>query len=694
MMRLFSFLMLACSMTVFSAMPSYAVEPPPPTLPCVVNGNYDGYRCGVDLDNSGFIDSCDELKICYRPDGGQCSGDAQAGYTCSNTGLIYTTAEQCQTLCGGSKDYMCPADTADPVCSGTAPYTKRSYMELDPADPETKSYTFALTSQPYTRTDLYALSTQYGGHAASKDWKDFMLQTFGAGPLFIGGGTLYSDGFFGSPDSYACGYNEPYNGSIWRPRDYCPGNNCTNYNVSPSGAVQKWERIEKKCSPTAFCQDIYYGGCLTDTIKQDIYIKESSSNRYITSKIYYTGWDSGSFYYNNASEFMDGGTWYGVELRCTASTNIAGYNVCTTFSHKIYKPSFSKVGTFTSNGECNQYLTHWDGPAGSVGSFYVYDTFTGNYIPPQFQGTICHNPGQNAGSYNNTQTVSDVTLTTQCVSPISVPTCGGDSVSMCNMYSQSVCGSSYTFSFGNSCSNTTVSPFLCGGQTNMNFNITSSITVDQTVEFRDIPGLNTGVTQWDFVKCKPCQNSSSGIVNDDPVPPGAPVLDESKVCTNFKMMGGAAKRCRPSSITTLLTNCCDLKGWFKSWCKNEERELKKRRQAGICTELGTYCSKKIRFLGICLEKKKSYCCFNSKLSRIINEQGRPQIGKSFGTPKKPDCKGFTPEEFSRLDFSSIDLSEYIADITTDTARSQNEILEGVQEWMTDQQNPTKGDKDH
>src|SRR3546814_19770346 len=68
------------------------------------------------------------------------------------------------------------------------------------------------------------------------------------------------------------------------------------------------------------------------------------------------------------------------------------------------------------------------------------------------------------------------------------------------------------------------------------------------------------------------------------------------------------------------------------------------------------------------------CCFNTKLGRIIQEQGRPQLkafnGNLWGTAKKPMCRGFTPEEFQALDFSKIDLSEYYADIE---ARAQSDI---------------------
>lgn len=671
---------------------SYAEDPP--SLPCMTNGSFDGLRCGIDLDGNGLVDNCDELKICYRPDGGQCTGDVTAGYTCARTSLKYSTAEQCQAMCGGSRDFMCPTDATDDVCNGNAPFTKRTYMEVTPGDPQTSTYTFALTKSPVTRTDLYAVSAQYGGHAASKAYKDHILQNYGSGPLFIEGGTLYSDGFFGSPDAYPCAYYESYNGSIWRPRNYCPGNSCSSYNVSPSGGAQSWERVDRTCSATSFCQDIYLGTCLPDTIRQDIYLQEASSQTYLTTRTYYTGPNSGSFWYNNATEANINNVWYGVELRCVASTTIDGYNVCTSFYHRIYSSSMSLTGTLGSNGQCDQSISHWAGPAQTVGSVYVHDTFTGSYSPPVLKGTLCHTPGSNPAVYNNTQTVAGQTVNTRCSSSSTVTSCDGTASSVCNTYTQTVCGMSYPFSFGNTCSAQTVSGLACGGQGSTTITVTASSSIDRPVEYRDIPGLISGVTQWDSVKCNPCQNSSTGVVTDDPDPPTGPVIDETKICTNFKMFGGAAKRCRPSSIMTLGTNCCDLKGWFKSWCKVEERELKKRRQAGSCAEIGTYCSKKLKFLGLCLERKRTYCCFNSRLSRIINEQGRPQIAKGFGTPKNPDCKGFTPEEFAQLDFSSIDLSEYIETIAPpDTSGAQNQILQGVQDWLIDQQNPSPGNRD-
>lgn len=85
-----------------------------------------------------------------------------------------------------------------------------------------------------------------------------------------------------------------------------------------------------------------------------------------------------------------------------------------------------------------------------------------------------------------------------------------------------------------------------------------------------------------------------------------------------------------------------------------------RKGQNLCQHVGTYCSSK--FLGACVESKEAYCCYNSRLARIVQQQGRAQLGRQWGTAEAPQCDGFTPEEFQRLDMSAMDLSEFIAEI--------------------------------
>jgi len=107
-------------------------------------------------------------------------------------------------------------------------------------------------------------------------------------------------------------------------------------------------------------------------------------------------------------------------------------------------------------------------------------------------------------------------------------------------------------------------------------------------------------------------------------------------------------------------------------CDEQDMETGMLKGSGMCHEVGEYCASSV--LGICIQKAKSQCCFNTKLGRIIQEQGRPQL-KDFnaigwGPVKHPDCRGLTAEEFQALDFSRMDLSEYYADVES---KAQSDI---------------------
>ena len=107
-------------------------------------------------------------------------------------------------------------------------------------------------------------------------------------------------------------------------------------------------------------------------------------------------------------------------------------------------------------------------------------------------------------------------------------------------------------------------------------------------------------------------------------------------------------------------DCCKKgKGWGVSLnlsdCNPKEILLSQNRSKNLCVYVGTYCAEKKA--GQCIRKKSSFCCFGSRLARIIHEQGRPQLGISWGDAKHPQCRGFTADEISRIDFSKLDLSE-------------------------------------
>jgi conjugal transfer mating pair stabilization protein TraN len=95
-------------------------------------------------------------------------------------------------------------------------------------------------------------------------------------------------------------------------------------------------------------------------------------------------------------------------------------------------------------------------------------------------------------------------------------------------------------------------------------------------------------------------------------------------------------------------------------CSSSEGRLSLMQGASLCHDIGEYCSKKI--LGICLEHTHTSCCFNSLLARLINEQGRLQIGRRWGNARSPQCVGFSVAELQRLNFSAMDFSAFYASL--------------------------------
>lgn len=137
---------------------------------------------------------------------------------------------------------------------------------------------------------------------------------------------------------------------------------------------------------------------------------------------------------------------------------------------------------------------------------------------------------------------------------------------------------------------------------------------------------------------------------------------DAKANSIFK---GESKACSRNCVN--FKDCCATgKGWGVSLglsnCGEEEKALAKFREEKKCVLVGTYCAEKA--LGICLRKKTSFCCFGSKLSRILHEQGRAQLGIGFGDAEHPQCRGFTIDELQRVKFDLLNLSELYEDLQT------------------------------
>ena len=102
---------------------------------------------------------------------------------------------------------------------------------------------------------------------------------------------------------------------------------------------------------------------------------------------------------------------------------------------------------------------------------------------------------------------------------------------------------------------------------------------------------------------------------------------------------------------------------YLSQCSQQEMSLSLLRGKGLCHDIGSYCSDSIPLIG-CVQTKEAFCCFDSKFALDVNVGGRPQIGKSWGSPSAPDCSGFSIAQISAINFGLINFSNAFGDIAS------------------------------
>lgn len=139
---------------------------------------------------------------------------------------------------------------------------------------------------------------------------------------------------------------------------------------------------------------------------------------------------------------------------------------------------------------------------------------------------------------------------------------------------------------------------------------------------------------------------------------------------------GESYKCTTASISTGGINCCprarienngsvskvSVKYGNKYICNLKEKDY----EMGVkvvkkhCIDLGRYCDK--RTLRVCIRYKRSHCCFDGTLARILQEQGKKQLGLGHGSRKRPNCRAFTPAELERIDWNQIDLTDFYDEV--------------------------------
>lgn len=111
-------------------------------------------------------------------------------------------------------------------------------------------------------------------------------------------------------------------------------------------------------------------------------------------------------------------------------------------------------------------------------------------------------------------------------------------------------------------------------------------------------------------------------------------------------------------------------------CPKDEKELAQKNGAGLCRHYSSTCNG-----FFCTSVTRSYCCFNSKLAKIINTAAVTQLGRAIS-----DCSGLTMDEFGRMDFAAIDMSEFTSEIMStatlpSTGAINTDVNNSVQEKL-------------
>jgi conjugal transfer mating pair stabilization protein TraN len=90
-------------------------------------------------------------------------------------------------------------------------------------------------------------------------------------------------------------------------------------------------------------------------------------------------------------------------------------------------------------------------------------------------------------------------------------------------------------------------------------------------------------------------------------------------------------------------------------CKPEEQLLSQHKGASLSVYVDTVCTSKV--LGACVQYTDEYCSFNSVLAKIINTQGKAQLGLNAA-----DCSGLSIQQVQSLDFTKIDFREFTTSV--------------------------------
>lgn len=154
--------------------------------------------------------------------------------------------------------------------------------------------------------------------------------------------------------------------------------------------------------------------------------------------------------------------------------------------------------------------------------------------------------------------------------------------------------------------------------------------------------------------------------------------------TTTTVFKGDGKRCK-QIFGGSFNNCCRRGGWIidiglSRDCDTEEKTLGKMREQDRCVFVGEHIDRRDLWLAkIDLSRSERYCCFDTPLAKAIQVGARSQLGIGWGSYHHPDCRGLTPEELERVDFSKIDLSSSFKDISKSAGKMATDMANSLRQ---------------
>ncbi|KTC87650.1 type-F conjugative transfer system mating-pair stabilization protein TraN [Legionella drozanskii] len=269
------------------------------------------------------------------------------------------------------------------------------------------------------------------------------------------------------------------------------------------------------------------------------------------------------------------------------------------------------------------------------------ETWDNGCVSLEDKGSLCQLKNQQCLDANSTKIIDGVPLLRDCWEIEHIYSCSSPAVDECRLQKEKGC-----FQLSSHCERTDAIGCALYSQV---YRCEENVCHKAAVCLKDV-----FCADGNCVDTTPSQNEDFGKA----IAPLATAAEAGREFskTQASLFAGHPVQCK-IWIANLI-DCCSHKGWADKihldLCREEDKALGKAKLNYLAHYVGKYCSEKV--LGVCTEHKRSYCVFDSKMARLIQEEGRlKQLNaKALGDAEHTTCAGLSVAELEQLDMGRID----------------------------------------